>query len=106
MPTFWLAVRNTLLVAGASALIISLLGGLVGWTLLRLRFPGRTLLDFFALDVDRHSLGIAGLAVMLLYLTLPIGILRHVHDPDRRLQLSPRRIDAPRQAGLMQLHRS
>jgi iron(III) transport system permease protein len=104
-PTFWLAVRNTLVVAGASALIISLLGGLVGWTLLRLSFPGRTLLDF----VSFMSIGIpsviAGLAVMLLYLTIPIGIYGTfailIVAYSYRLAVSTRLA----KAGLMQLHR-
>jgi iron(III) transport system permease protein len=104
-PTFWLAVRNTLLVAGASALIISLLGGLVGWTLLRLSFPGRTILDFFSFMSIGIPSVIAGLAVMLLYLTIPIGIYGTVVilivAYSYRLAVSTRLA----KAGLMQLHR-
>ncbi|HEY7548082.1 MAG TPA: iron ABC transporter permease [Hyphomicrobiaceae bacterium] len=104
-PIFWLAVRNTLFVAGASALVISLLGGLVGWTLLRLRFPGRTLLDFFSFMSIGIPSVIAGLAVMLLYLTVPIGIYGTVAilivAYSYRLAVSTRLA----KAGLMQLHR-
>jgi iron(III) transport system permease protein len=104
-PIFWLAVRNTFVVAGASALIISLLGGLVGWTLLRLRFPGRTLLDFFSFMPIGIPSVIAGLAVMLLYLTMPIGIYGTVTilvvAYSYRLAVSTRLATA----GLMQLHR-
>ena len=104
-PTFWLAVRNTLVVAGVSALIISLLGGLVGWTLLRLRFPGRTLLDFLSFMSIGIPSVIAGLAIMLLYLTIPIGIygtfMILIVAYSYRLAVSTRLA----KAGLMQLHR-
>jgi iron(III) transport system permease protein len=103
-PTFWLAVRNTLVVASASALIISLLGGLVGWTLLRLRFSGRTLLDFLSFMSIGIPSVIAGLAVMLLYLTVPVGIYGTVMvlivAYSYRLAVSTRLA----KAGLMQLH--
>jgi iron(III) transport system permease protein len=104
-PTFWLALRNTVIVAGASALIISLLGGLLGWTLLRLRFPGRTLLDFFSFMSIGIPSVIAGLAIMLLYLTVPIGIygtfMILIVAYSYRLAVSTRLA----KAGLMQLHR-
>lgn len=71
---FWIAVRNTFLVAGLSAALVTMIGGMIAWTVLRTRLPGRGLLDF----VSFLSLGIpsviAGLAAMLLYLTLPIGV--------------------------------
>jgi iron(III) transport system permease protein len=104
-PSFWLALRNTAIVAGASALIISLLGGLLGWTLLRLRFPGRTLLDFFSFMSIGIPSVIAGLAIMLLYLTIPIGIygtfMILIVAYSYRLAVSTRLA----KAGLMQLHR-
>jgi iron(III) transport system permease protein len=72
--SFWRAVGNTFLVAGASAGIVTLIGALLAWTILRTKLPGRFVLDF----VSFMSLGIpsviAGLAAMLLYLSLPIGI--------------------------------
>ncbi|MDB5409762.1 MAG: Iron(III) transport system permease protein [Rhodospirillales bacterium] len=71
---FWGAVGNTFLVAGSSAAIVTVIGALLAWTILRTRLPGRFVLDF----VSFMSLGIpsviAGLAAMLLYLSLPIGL--------------------------------
>ena len=70
----WLAVRNTFVVAGASAAIVTALGALVAWTVLRSRLPGRGLLDVVSiLSIGIPSV-IAGLATMLLYLSLPIGL--------------------------------
>ena len=70
----WLATRNTFLVAGASALIVTCIGLLLSWAVLRTEIRGRAILDF----ISFASLGIpsviAGLAVMLLYLMIPIGI--------------------------------
>jgi iron(III) transport system permease protein len=71
---FWPAVGNTFLVAGLSAGLITLVGALLAWQILRLRFPGRALLDV----VSFMSIGIpsviAGFAVMVLHLTIPIGL--------------------------------
>ena len=71
---FWPAVGNTFLVAGLSAGLITLIGALLAWQILRLRFPGRALLDV----VSFMSIGIpsviAGFAVMVLHLTVPIGL--------------------------------
>ncbi|MBY0320434.1 MAG: iron ABC transporter permease [Reyranella sp.] len=71
---FWPAVGNTFLVAGLSAGLITLIGALLAWQILRLRFPGRALLDV----VSFMSIGIpsviAGFAVMVLHLTIPIGL--------------------------------
>ena len=73
-PVFWAAIRNSLTVAILSALIVSLLGGLIAWTVARSKLPGRKLLD----AISFMSLGIpaviAGLAVMVLYLSLPVGL--------------------------------
>ena len=71
---FWPAVGNTFVVAGLSAGIITLIGALLAWQILRLRFPGRRLLD----AVSFMSIGIpsviTGFAVMVLHLTIPIGL--------------------------------
>jgi iron(III) transport system permease protein len=71
---FWPAVGNTFLVAALSAGLITLVGALLAWQILRLRFPGRALLDV----VSFMSIGIpsviAGFAVMVLHLTIPIGL--------------------------------
>jgi iron(III) transport system permease protein len=71
---FWPAVGNTFVVAGLSAGLITLIGALLAWQILRLRFPGRRVLD----AVSFMSIGIpsviTGFAVMVLHLTIPIGL--------------------------------
>src|SRR5262245_62646729 len=73
-PELWLATRNTFLVAAGSAVIVTCIGLLLSWAVLRTQIRGRAILDF----ISFASLGIpsviAGLAVMLLYLMMPIGI--------------------------------
>src|SRR5262249_21650196 len=74
----WLAVGNTFVVAAGSATIVTSIALVLAWGILRSRLRGRSLLDF----VSFLSLGIptviAGLASMLPYLSLPIGIYRPV----------------------------
>ncbi|RDJ19914.1 iron ABC transporter permease [Bosea caraganae] len=73
-PRFWKAVVNTFIVAACSAGIATLVGALISWQILRTRFIGRNLLDFISfLSIGIPSV-IAGFAVMLLYLSLPIGV--------------------------------
>ncbi|MGH8429913.1 MAG: ABC transporter permease, partial [Solimonas sp.] len=71
---FWPAVGNTFLVAGLSAAIVTFIGALLAWQILRLRFPGRGVLDV----VSFMSIGIpsviVGFAVMVMHLTVPIGL--------------------------------
>ncbi|EAQ10897.1 putative iron(III)-transport system permease [Rhodobacterales bacterium HTCC2654] len=102
---FWLAIRNTFFVAAASAAIITMLGGLVAWVVMRLKFPGRTLLDFFSFMSIGIPSVIAGLAIMLLYLTLPVGIYGTVWilviAYSYRLAISTRLA----KAGLLQMHK-
>jgi iron(III) transport system permease protein len=73
-PMLWRAVGNSFTVAILSALIVTLLGALLAWIITRSTFPGRWLLD----GLSFMSLGIpaviTGLAVMVLYLSVPIGI--------------------------------
>jgi len=71
---FWPAVGNTFLVAGLSAGIITLIGALLAWQILRLRFPGRALLDVVSFMSIGIPAVITGFAVMVLHLTLPIGL--------------------------------
>ncbi|HUK61101.1 MAG TPA: iron ABC transporter permease [Stellaceae bacterium] len=71
---FWLALRNTFIVAGASAAIVTTLGALLAWTVLRSRLPGRAVVDFLSIVSIGLPSVIVGLAAMLLYLSLPIGI--------------------------------
>jgi iron(III) transport system permease protein len=73
-PVFWLALRNTFIVAGASALIVTLLGAALAWIILRTRWPGRFFLDVVSFASIGIPSVIAGLAALLLYLSLPLGI--------------------------------
>jgi iron(III) transport system permease protein len=102
---FWLGLKNTLLVAFLSALIITMIGGILAWIIVRTRFKARRIVDF----VSFMSLGIpsviAGLGVMLLYLSLPVGIYGTmwilVLAYSYRLAVTTRIA----RAGLMQIHR-
>ena len=71
---FWPAVRNTFVVAGLSAGLITLIGALLAWQILRLRFPGRAGLDVVSFLSIGIPAVITGFAVMILHLTVPIGI--------------------------------
>jgi iron(III) transport system permease protein len=73
-PMLWRAVYNSFTVAILSALIVTLLGALLAWIITRSTFPGRWLLDalsFMSLGIPAV---ITGLAVMVLYLSVPVGI--------------------------------
>jgi iron(III) transport system permease protein len=71
---FWLAIRNTFIVAAGSALAVTAIALVLAWVIQRSRMRGRAALDV----VSFLSLGIptviAGLAFMLLYLSVPVGI--------------------------------
>jgi iron(III) transport system permease protein len=71
---FWLGLSNTFLVALASALIVTAIGALLGWIISRSRLKVRHALDFISVLSVGIPAVIAGLAVMLLYLSLPIGL--------------------------------
>jgi iron(III) transport system permease protein len=71
---FWLGLRNTFLVALASALIVTAIGGLLGWIISRSQIRFRHVLDFVSVLSIGIPAVIAGLGVMLLYLSLPIGL--------------------------------
>jgi len=71
---FWLALRNTFFVAAASAAIVTVIGALVAWIVLRTDLPGRMALDFISFTSIGIPSVIAGLSALLLYLSLPIGV--------------------------------
>jgi iron(III) transport system permease protein len=71
---FWLGLRNTFLVAIASALIVTVLGMLLGWIISRSQLRLRHALDFVSVLSVGIPAVIAGLGVMLFYLSLPIGV--------------------------------
>jgi iron(III) transport system permease protein len=72
--TFWLGLRNTLIVALASALIVTAIGMLLGWIISRSQIRYRHALDFVSVLSVGIPAVIAGLGVMLFYLSLPIGL--------------------------------
>ncbi|HZS67508.1 MAG TPA: iron ABC transporter permease [Burkholderiales bacterium] len=73
-PNLLRAVWNSLLLAVASATIIMLVTAVICWIVVKTRMPGRWLLDNFA-SLPMVFPGIVlGLAIMILYLTIPIGI--------------------------------
>jgi iron(III) transport system permease protein len=71
---FWLGLRNTLLVALVSALVVTAIGGLLGWIISRSQIRFRRVLDFVSILSVGIPAVIAGLGVMLLYLSLPVGL--------------------------------
>lgn len=102
---FWHALGNTFIAAGFSAAIVTLLGAALAWIVLRTKMPGRAVLDVLSfLSIGIPSV-IAGLAALLLYLTLPIGVYGTVWV--LVLAYSYRLAVATRssRAGLAQLHR-
>jgi iron(III) transport system permease protein len=73
-PGFLDIVRNSLLLAFASATIVMLLAAVMSWIVVRSRVPGRWLIDNLAsLPLVFPGL-VLGLAIMVCYLTLDIGI--------------------------------
>jgi len=73
-PGFLDIMRNSLLLAFASATIVMLLAAVMSWIVVRSRVPGRWLIDNLAsLPLVFPGL-VLGLAIMVCYLTLDIGI--------------------------------
>src|SRR2546422_348678 len=73
-PNIARSVWNSLLLAVASATIIMLVTSVICWIVVKTKLPGRWLLDNFA-SLPMVFPGIVlGLAIMILYLTLPVGI--------------------------------
>ena len=101
---FGRGVRNTLVVAFASAAIVTVLGAIVGWIVVRTRMWGRRVLDFLSfMSVGVPSV-IVGLAVMLLYLSLPIGLYGTVGILIVAFSYRIATTTRLARAGLMQLH--
>jgi iron(III) transport system permease protein len=71
---FWIGLENTLVVATLSALIVTAIGALLGWIITRSRSRWRHLLDFLSVMSVGIPAVIAGLGVMIFYLSLPIGL--------------------------------
>jgi iron(III) transport system permease protein len=71
---FWLGLRNTILVAGTSALLGTAIGAMQGWLSVRSDFKWRHTLDYLSFMSIGIPAVINALAVMLLYLSMPIGV--------------------------------
>jgi len=101
---FWLGLRNTLLVATLSAMVVTVLGTALGLIITRTSLWWRGTVDVLSfLSIGIPSV-IVGLAVMILFLTLPIGIYGTVWilliAYSYRLATTTRTA----RAGLMQIH--
>jgi iron(III) transport system permease protein len=72
--TFWLGLRNTFFIAALSALIVTVIGALLGWIISRSRLRWRHVLDFVSVLSVGIPAVIAALGVMIFYLSLPIGL--------------------------------
>ena len=73
-PAFWIGLKNTALVAALSALIVTAIGATLGWIISRSQIRGRRILDFLSVMSVGIPAVIVGLAVMMLYLSMPIGV--------------------------------
>jgi iron(III) transport system permease protein len=101
---FYRASGNTFIVAGLSAMIVTVVGVLISWVILRSDMPGRRILDFVSFASIGIPSVIAGLAMLGLYISMPIGIYGTVWvlvlAYCYRLAVTTR----ISRAGLMQLH--
>jgi iron(III) transport system permease protein len=66
--------KNTALVAGVSAALVTGIGAILGWIISRSQLRGRRFLDFLSVMSVGIPAVIVGLAVMMLYLSVPIGV--------------------------------
>jgi iron(III) transport system permease protein len=73
-PAFGRAVGNTLLVATLSAGLVTMVGAVLAWILVRRDGPGRAAVELLSVVSIGIPSVIAGLATMVLYLTLPVPI--------------------------------
>jgi iron(III) transport system permease protein len=71
---FWRAITNTLIVAFLTALITTTVGALIGWIVARTHIRGRQWLDFLSFTSTGIPSVIVALAVMIVYLSVPIGV--------------------------------
>jgi iron(III) transport system permease protein len=103
--TFWLGLRNTFVVAALSAVVVTAVGTLLGWIISRSQFKFRHVLDFISVLSVGIPAVIAGLGVMLFYLSLPLGLYGTVWiliiAYSYRFAVTTRMA----RAGLLQIHR-
>jgi iron(III) transport system permease protein len=73
-PQFWATVRNSLFLALTTATVVMLIGAVISWVVVRTRIRGRWALDNLAsLPLVFPGL-VLGLAIMICYLYLDIGV--------------------------------
>jgi iron(III) transport system permease protein len=73
-PRFFVAVKNTFIVAVGSAFIATAIGAALAWILVRTRLTGRWIVDVLSFVSIGIPSVIAGLGTMLFYLNLPLGL--------------------------------
>jgi len=74
LPNTLQAIYNTLLVGIVSSLIIVLLAAIISWIVIRTRIAGRKFLDFLSFSPIAIPGTVMGLALLWLYLVVPIPI--------------------------------
>ena len=74
LPNTLQAIYNTLLVGILSSLIIVLLAAIISWIVIRTRIAGRKFLDFLSFSPIAVPGTVMGLAMLWLYLVVPIPI--------------------------------
>ncbi|MGH6769550.1 MAG: ABC transporter permease [Xanthobacteraceae bacterium] len=73
-PNFWSTVGNSLFLALSCATIIVILGAVISWVVVRTKIPGRWVLDSLASMPLVFPGIVLGLAIMICYLYIDIGI--------------------------------
>jgi iron(III) transport system permease protein len=73
-PQFWSSVTNSLFLAFMTSFIIMLLGAVISWVVVRTKIPGRWILENLASMPLVFPGLVLGLAIMVCYLYLDIGI--------------------------------
>ena len=68
------AVKNSLLLAVVGGCLTMLLAAVISWIVVRSRVPGRRLLDFLAFAPLATPSIVLGMALVFLYLSLPVPI--------------------------------
>lgn len=74
LPNTVQAISNTLFVGITSSLIIVMLAATISWIVIRTRIPGRKFLDFLSFSPVAVPATVMGLALLWLYLVVPIPI--------------------------------
>ena len=104
-PNLGSALGNTAIVAIGSATLVTVVSALIAWILVRTRIPGRGVIDVLSFVSIGIPSVIAGLGVMLFYLSVPLPIYGTVWilvlAYAYRLSVATR----VARAGLMQIHR-